>query len=240
MSRGVYVALSGALAQQTSLDNTAQNLANAQSPGYSRTRVVFREVLAQARGETRFGAASETVLDTTRGALRSTNRSLDVALPEGQYLAVSTSRGERFTRSGSLAMSPDGTLRNASGHAVLDENKKVIKLDPTAGEPQITPAGDVVQGGESVARLRTVSFDDPSRLSHEEASTLAATPASGAAKAANPDLVVGSLEESNANVTSAMNEIITASRTFEAFQTAIQTFGDDDKKLVTTVPGTGG
>jgi len=242
MSRGIYVALSGAVAQQTALDNTAQNLANSQSPGYSRTRVVFREVLAAARGETRFGTASETVLDRSQGALRTTGRQLDVALPEGTFLAVNTSRGERYTRAGGLSMQPDGALRTQSGQAVLDEQKKPITLDPLAGEPSITPAGDVMQRGIAVAQLRTVTFNDPSRLAHEEASVVAATPASGDAKPVAAELQVGMLEDSNGNVTNAMNEIVTASRTFEAFQTAIQTFGEIDRKLVNTVPngGSGG
>ena len=240
MSRGIYVALSGAVAQQTSLDETAQNLANAQTTGFQRTKTVFRQVLAQARGETRFGAAGETVLDRTRGTLRTTGRGLDVALGDDSYLAVNTARGERYTRAGSLAMSPDGTLRTSSGHALLDEvSKKPIVCDPTKGEPTIDPSGEVTQAGESIARVRVVSFQDPSRLAHEEASVVAATPASGNAKPANSTLQVGVLEESNANVTTAMNEIVNASRMFEAFQNAIQTFGDADKKLVQTVPNGG-
>jgi flagellar basal body rod protein FlgG len=240
MSRGIYVALSGAVAQQATLDDTAHNLANGSSDGYQRTRVVFREVLAGvARNQNHFAVAGETVLDRAQGALRSTGRTLDCALAKDSFLAVGTPRGERYTRAGALEMAPDGALRTAHGQRVLDENGKPIVLDPTAGEPTLTSSGEVAQGGASVARVRTVTFDDPSRLAHEEASMLAATPASGAAKATEPDLSVGVLEESNASVTSAMTDIVTASRTFEAFQSALQTFGDMDRKLVTTVPGNG-
>ena len=51
MSDGIYVALSGAIAQASSLDTTATNLANASTDGYQRVRTVFREALATATGD---------------------------------------------------------------------------------------------------------------------------------------------------------------------------------------------
>ena len=42
MAKGVYSALSGAIAAQTSLDVTAQNLANASTPGFKKLRPIFR------------------------------------------------------------------------------------------------------------------------------------------------------------------------------------------------------
>ena len=118
MSRGIYVALSGAVAQQGSLEATATNLANAQTAGYSKLRPIFREMLRGASdGQTplRYTEMKSTALDTAPGALRTTGRSLDVALPESTYLAVATPRGERYTRGGALELGPDGTLRTMSG-----------------------------------------------------------------------------------------------------------------------------
>ena len=43
MAKGVYAALSGAVAAETALDTVAQNLANGSSEGYRRLRPVFRE-----------------------------------------------------------------------------------------------------------------------------------------------------------------------------------------------------
>jgi flagellar basal body rod protein FlgG len=47
---------------------------------------------------------------------------------------------------------------------------------------------------------------------------------------------VGQVEESNANVVGAMTDLVTATRTFEAFQRVIDAFRDADRKVVTTVP----
>ena len=48
MSKGIYVALSGAVAQENALEATASNIANASTTGYQRLRPVFRQVLATA------------------------------------------------------------------------------------------------------------------------------------------------------------------------------------------------
>ena len=48
MGDGIYVALSGAIAQSAHLDATAANLANAGTDGYQRVRPVFREELTRA------------------------------------------------------------------------------------------------------------------------------------------------------------------------------------------------
>lgn len=240
--RGVYVALSGALAQQQSLDVTANNLANAQTEGYVRSRVVFREVLARAGGggsPDRWVATSESVLDTAQGSLRTTGGALDVALPAGTFLAVSTQGGERYTRAGALTMSKTGAIVTAAGDPVMGESGTPLSLDP-AIPPSITREGDVVQDGKTVGRLKLVSFDKPERLVHEGGGRLAATAQSGAATASKATLEIGAVEDSNASVTSAMTEIVSASRAFEAFQRAIQTFHDEDRRLVTTVPSAGG
>src|SRR5579859_2890705 len=109
MSDGIYVALSGAIAQAASLETTATNLANASTDGYQRVRPIFREALANAAaGSMRSVTMGNTSLDTTRGTLRQTGRPLDVALPEKTYLAVGTPRGERYTRAGGLDVARDG------------------------------------------------------------------------------------------------------------------------------------
>lgn len=236
MSRGVYVALSGAVAQEHALETTATNLANAATPGFQRLRPVFREVLAGAskKENLRYAEVSATAVDGSRGAVRATGRSLDVALPEGHYLVVTTPRGERFTRAGSLSMAADGNLRTTSGTLVRDDGKPTV-LSPAAGEPSIQPDGSVVQNGEIVARLKIVRGAEGTLFSHEGGGLLSSR---GPAPApVTTTLDVGALEDSNATAVVAMTELVTASRTFEAFQRMLDTFGECDRKVLTTTPG---
>ncbi len=236
MSRGVYVALSGAVAQEHALETTATNLANAATPGFQRLRPVFREVLAGAskKENLRYAEVSATAVDGSRGAVRTTGRSLDVALPEGQYLVVTTPRGERFTRAGSLSMAADGNLRTTAGTLVREDGKPMV-LSTAAGEPSIQPDGSVVQNGEIVARLKIVQAQEGTTFSHEGGGLLASRGA--APSPVTTTLDVGALEDSNATAVVAMTELVTASRTFEAFQRMLDTFGECDRKVLTTTPG---
>lgn len=237
MSRGIYVALSGAVAQETALETTATNLANASTPGYQRLRPVFREALSNATQQ-KPGAAMRSVsldataIDTTRGALQTTGRPLDVALPEGVFLGATTPRGERYTRGGALKVAADGSLTTASGAKLVREDGAAITLDPKR-ETSITSDGSVVQDGATVARLRLVKIEG-GKLEHEGGGLLVAR--GGAPVAAGGPIDVGALEESNASVVGSMTELVSASRTFEAFQRMLETFGEIDRKVLSTVP----
>jgi flagellar basal-body rod protein FlgF len=239
VSDGIYVALSGAIAQSSNLETTAANLANASTDGYQRVRPVFREELARAgSGETgsHYASLDGTRLDTTRGPLRPTGNPLDFAMPEGTYLAVSSPRGERYTRAASLQVGADGVLRTARGDTVLGEDGKSIKVTGNTNAVRIDDSGQVWQGGDASGRVRLVAFAQAASLSHDQGPLLLATPAAGAMTPSRGPIQVGQVEESNANVVGAMTDLVTATRTFEAFQRVIDAFRDADRKVVTTVP----
>lgn len=244
MGDGVYVALSGAIAQEAALENTAQNLANASSPGFQRSRIVFAEVLSGAgqnpqgvQGSNgRYTQVATTKLDTTAGALQHTGRDLDAALPEGNYLAVATPRGERYSRAVHLDIAVDGKL-TSQGLPVATESGQPITVSREGGPVTLSKDGEVMQDGAAVGRLRVVSFTDPSMLQREGGNLVAATAASGPAAVAEAQLQVGALEQANTQTVSAMTDLVSASRAFEAFQRALDAFRDADRRVVSTVPG---
>ncbi len=239
MADGIYVALSGAIAQSANLEATAANLANAGTDGYQRARPVFVEELSRARaGETplHYSKLIPGQLDTTRGTTRATGRELDFAMPEKMYLAVSTTAGERYTRATSLSVSADGALRTSHGDAVLDENGNTLQISGDKSGLRVDATGQLWQGDQMRARLKLVSFPTPSALSHEAGARLAAGPEAGTPTPASGTLETGVLEESNANVVSSMSDLVDASRTFEAFQRVIDAFRDADRAAATTVP----
>lgn len=239
MSRGVYVALSGAVAQERALETTAENLANASTNGYQRMRPIFKEHLAKATNNKpalRYTEVSATAIDTQRGALRTTGRNLDVALPEGNYLAVTTPRGERYTRAGSLQVDASGTVR-AAGQPLAREDGKPLTVSPTGGELTIGTDGSIYQAGGVVGKLKIMRAGEGTEFTHEGGTMLAAKGpmVPGQPTQADANAVdVGVLEESNATPVTAMTDLVTASRTFEAFQKILDQFGEIDRKVLTT------
>jgi flagellar basal body rod protein FlgG len=253
MSDGLYVALSGAVAQQIALDTMATNLANAGTNGFQKLQPVFREELLKAKAGTktaanlRFVGTGPSRLDTTRGGLTATGKPLDIALPEKAYLAVQTANGERYTRAGSLRVGPNGSLETMSGHAVLAETGSVLQVPPSANtyisadgslREQPNPSqGPATAVGSVLGKLRIVTFDDPGALMPEGKNLLAETQASGAARITEDPIDTGAIEESNASVVEAMTNLVTINRTFEAFQKTIQAFQDADRKATSVVSG---
>lgn len=238
MAKGIYSALSGALAAESSLDVTANNLANASTAGYQRQRAVFREVLNTAsapRGvanPNRFVALAGTVNDMTIGVTRQTGGKLDAVLPERAFLSVRTPAGDRFTRAGAITLDAEGGL-HAAGFPLLDAEGEPISVDPAGLPPELTKDGAVVAGGVRVAQLSLTSFDAPEYLAPEGRGLYAPTPASGIGLTFDGELTVGALEDSNASPTLAMTELIGTTRAFDAVQRAIDAFRTADQKVTT-------
>jgi flagellar basal body rod protein FlgG len=238
VSKGVYVALSGAVAQEQALESTAQNVANSASAGYQRLRPIFRQVLARATNpdpNLRYATTSRTALDTSQGAIRVTDNPLDIALPKGVYLAAIGAKGERYTRAGNLSLDSEGTLKTAGGTPVSSDGGAPIKASPSRGQVRVDPDGTVKQGNDVLGKVKLVTFETPDAL-EPEGSGLLAPGGAGNATPSTEKVAVGALEESNAQPVQAMTEMMQASRTFEAFQKVLDQFGEIDRKLLTTVP----
>jgi flagellar basal-body rod protein FlgF len=240
MSKGIYVALSGAVAQETALATTATNVANSGTAGYQRLRPVFRDALVQARGgdrNVRYARVARTVLDGEPGAARKTGGALDVALRRGEYLVVATPDGQRYTRAGALSTNAGGDMVTPQGMRLLDTKSAPIRVNPKGGAVSISQAGEVVQDGKTIATLRRVTFNAPTEMEHLGGALLGAGAAGAPVDVASP-VEVGVLEDSNASTVGAMTELMTASRTFEAFQRALDAFGEIDRKIVGVIPTT--
>jgi flagellar basal-body rod protein FlgG len=142
MSKGLWPAISGSVAQSERLDTIANNLANADTNGFKKDQVAFRSVMssalsaAQKEGiptkpytEKDFhkldGADSAYVMvdgvytDFSQGRAKVTGSPLDVALEGKGFLEVLTPQGVRYTRQGSLRMNQDGGLVTLEGFQVL-------------------------------------------------------------------------------------------------------------------------
>ena len=146
------IAASRLAAQQRALDVTADNIANAGTPGYKAVRIQFSDWLSRQHGTaTPRGGASlaftqdrATWRDFQPGPLNHTGNPLDLALTNSGYFTVSTPQGPRLTRAGRFGLLADGTIVDGTGNALLNTEGKSIQLSPT--DTQITVAGDGTAG----------------------------------------------------------------------------------------------
>jgi flagellar basal-body rod protein FlgF len=239
MSDGVYAALSGAIAQEAALEHTAQNLANASTGGFRGAHPVFHEVLARTTAggpPLHFTAVAGAQLDMTPGEVEETGRPLDVALAPRDFLAVRTPAGERYTRAGALRLGADGTLSAPGGVPVLGEDGQPVRVSPGAAVT-LGPNGTVYADGAAAGRLRVVTFAQPEAMTLEGGALLSAGGAGAPTPSAQP-LHVGALEGSNASPIRGMTDMLQATRMFDAFQRAMETFHDTDRQALTVMQQT--
>ncbi|MBN2560362.1 MAG: flagellar hook-basal body protein [Phycisphaerae bacterium] len=181
MIYGLWQSAAGLQAQEYRQAIIANNLANAETPGFKADRIAFQERLnaAATKGTPRtrhpvldsmtgglFETEVYTDFDSKDAPLVPTGGSLDVAIQGDGFLTVRTSDGLRYTRDGRMVMDSDGTLRHvASGGAMLDEQGLPIILDPASGgKIKIDEFGNVRQGGNLVGRVAVVDFADRQQL----------------------------------------------------------------------------
>lgn len=144
MDRMVFAAMTGARSAVGQLAVTANNLANAATPGFKEQVAAFRAVPMGGDGAN----TRAFVLDTTPGSyfsagrLEATGAPLDVAIQDQGFLVVQRPDGtEGLTRNGRLTVDSQGIIRGVLGYTLLGETGP-ITLPPNS-LPNIASDGTV-------------------------------------------------------------------------------------------------
>lgn len=140
--KNIWVPLSGQVAQQRKVETIANNVANANTVGFKKDQLVFKEHLtALTQGvedidiprkefspadfyhtqgvENAMVAVDGSFTIFEQGQLTPTSNPLDVGLQGDGFLEVLTPTGVRFTRKGNLSLSREGELVTDQGFKVL-------------------------------------------------------------------------------------------------------------------------
>jgi flagellar basal-body rod protein FlgG len=262
-SKGIYAAVSGAMAQNSRLDTIANNLANVNTTAFKKDRQVFSEYLSAHErppdlanvprvtasvesfydmqgGDTAYVNPSGTYTNHEQGTLRPTGSALDLAIEGRGFFEVLTPQGIRFTRAGSFQIDANGQLVTKEGHPVLKEGQndpaqRIIQLQ--GRNLTVAASGDMFDGGNAVGKLAVSDFailDDLQKVGNS-LYTLKANAGSGPLAARESRVQQGFVEGSNVNVVEEMADMITANRVFEATQQAIKAEDSMDDKLINQV-----
>lgn len=243
MSTGIWAAASGAVGQGYALDVAANNVANAQTPGFKAERAVFHQQLARASDSDasrtlRYSMTRSASPNLAAGATQRTGRALDVAITDPTALfVVRTAQGERYTRAGSLVLTPDGQLQTPQGDAYVGADHRALRVNG-AQSVSITPQGTlVVDGQETSQRLLLVSFPNTSGLEKDGHLLLRARPDAGQARISDTTLQPEVLEMSNASAVTGMTDLVTTTRQFEMLTRVIEAFSAADRRAATDIIG---
>ena len=159
-----------------------------------------------------------------QGNLQQTSNTLDLAIQGNGYFQVTTPTGETaYTRDGTLALAPDGTLVTADGYTVLPglqipSNATGVTIN-TSGQVQVTLAGTTAP--QTVGQIQLATFPNEAGLDAQGGNLFIQTAASGAPVSGNPatagfgSVMQGFVETSNVNVVAEITNLITAQRAYE-------------------------
>jgi len=130
MLRSMFTAISSLTLHQSFLDVVADNLANANTPGFKTNRVLFQDQFAQmlnpgSAPSDEAGGINPTQIGLgvqlgyispvfTQGMLQGTGRNLDVAVQGDGFLMYMGTNGMKYSREGSLQIDSSGYLVNSS------------------------------------------------------------------------------------------------------------------------------
>lgn len=188
-TKGIYTALSGAMAQANRLDTIANNIANANTPAFKRDQQIFQEYLTANEkppeviqvpkvtasvesfydtqgGDKSFVDTAGSFTDFSAGGTKLTGNSFDLAIEGNGFFEVATPDGIKLTRNGTLTLDNSGKLITKDGFAVLTAGTPLQNAEGRTlqlkgqGSFVVSGNGTVYENGEQVGRLSVVAPAD--------------------------------------------------------------------------------
>jgi flagellar basal-body rod protein FlgG len=259
MLRCLYTAATGMEAQQLKMDTIANNLANASTTAFKRTRPEFQDLLSETivqatpagpqgggqPGPLQVGLGVKTG-NTTRsmaqGDMIATQNPYDLAITGSGYFRIQRTNGEiGFTRAGNFRIDQTGRMVTQNGE--LLEPAITVPSDTTALTVQ--PDGTVLaqEPGRTdptqLGRLELTTFTNPGALEAIGNNLYQPTAASGQETQQRPGeqgigtLSQGFLEGANVQAVQEMIDMISTQRAYEMNSKVIQTADQMLQKLTT-------
>jgi flagellar basal-body rod protein FlgG len=255
MIRSLYSGATGMEAQQLNLNNISNNLANANTTGFKRSKIEFQDLLYQKPREVGAEAGGGAVVPTgielgngsrvvstskvfTQGELKQTGEKFDIAIQGDGFIEVQRADGTLgYTRDGAIKVDGQGRFITSDGLLVLSGFQPIA---PGTTGFSISASGEVtVQGptGTQNFRIQLARFANPSGLRSLGGNIYEETAASGTVEMGNPGdqgrgtIIQGFIESSNVNIVEEMVNMIQAQRAYEINSKSIQTSDEMLEKI---------
>lgn len=230
MVRGFYMLGSGILTQSRVLNTISNNVANADTNGFKKSRVMPKTfgsmVIERVDGQkTPIGTASlmntadQAVTDFSEGTVSQTDRKLDFAINGDGFFAVQGNSGTVYTRNGSFNIDGDGYLVLEGQGRVLGSDGNPIR--PGTDNLSADGKGGLTAGGRSVGQLAVYRFPDNSALRTVGEGMFQGNNAS---LVTNPNILWKTLEQSNVDMTEEMTNALSSQRELQTCSQALKMY----------------
>ncbi len=240
--RSLDIAGTGMQAQQTNVEVISNNIANMSTTGFKRRRAEFQDLIYQnlrsvgsnssdngtvvpSGAQIGLGVKTAAIYRITQqGTLSQTGNTLDLAIQGNGYFQVTLPSGEiAYTRDGTFALAPDGTIVSADGYPVVPAitvptNAVSVSINGS-GQVQATLSGQT--NPQTLGQIQLASFPNEAGLDAQGDNLFLQSGASGTAATGTPgapgfgNIQQGYVESSNVNVVTEITSLITAQRAYE-------------------------
>ena len=248
-NRALLTAATGMQVQQQNVDNIANNLANASTVGFKRTRLEFQDLMYQNMRSAGGAATASTTLPVglqigmgarsiagekifLQGEAKQTENPFDMLIDGSGFFQVRQSNGDlAYTRAGSFHLNNQGQVVTANGETL--EPAITIPTQATSvtigkdGTVSISAPGQT--NAQNVGQIQLAIFANPAGLEALGANLFKETGASGQPTVGVPDangigkITEGWVEGSNVNVVEELVNMISAQRMYETNSKVITT-----------------
>jgi flagellar basal-body rod protein FlgF len=235
------IVLSRLMAQQREMDVTANNLANATTPGFREERMQFSDwLLREPRGTEPPGGRivdytqdRATWLEQQVGPLAQTGNPLDLAIGNpAAWFTVSTANGPRLTRAGHFTLSTAGQVVDSDGNPLLDVAGQPLTLG--TADAHITVAGDGTVSTENglVGKIGFVTPSTTAGMQAEGGRLYLLSPNATTQPTIAPRLVQGVVEGSNVQAITELTGMMSNEREFQFCTQFVQEEADRQQSAI--------
>ncbi|WP_076419611.1 flagellar basal-body rod protein FlgG [Colwellia sp. UCD-KL20] len=242
MNAALWISKTGLDAQNKEIAVISNNLANASTVGFKKSRAVFEDLLYQTINQPGGKSAQDTEMPSglmlgagtkvvatqkihTQGDMLTTDNSLDLMIQgEGFFEILMPDGSSGYTRNGQFTMDDEGNVVTPGAGYLMQPQ---ITIPPDALAITVSQDGEVsvkLQGQAEpavIGQINTVNFINPTGLEPIGQNLYSETAVSGAPQQGVPGLegygmiVQGALETSNVNTTEELVNLIESQRVYE-------------------------
>ena len=235
MPYGLYLSAAGANAQSHRLEVLSHNLANVNTTGFKPHMAMLQSRHAEAIEDGSVLGGDGTIDDLggglsinapvtqfAQGAVQQTGNPTDFAINDAEsFFAVQRGETQLLTRAGNFTVDSQGTLVTQQGDPVIATGGGRVVVDVNQNF-QVADDGAIIQGGtrQTIKLVRPRETGDLSRVGENLFEPLTEV---DEVQSSQRQLRSHALESSAVKPTTAMMELIEASRVYEANVRMIQT-----------------
>lgn len=220
MIKGLYKSASAMIPRIKKQEASANNIANASTPGYKKERIFTQELskaelkIAHRRNVWEQPMIDKSYTSFTPGVFDNTGNPLHMAIDGDGFFTLELPDGTRaLTRNGAFSVNNQGFLEIPGGAMVMGEGG-IIEVG--SGVVEVSATGIVSSDGLTVGRIMPVTVNDLQALDKIGNSMFVVPDEVELIPVTKATVQQGYLEASNVDIVREMIEMIISFRNFEA------------------------